>query len=82
MLALIGGVRVGSCGFLTPFFDGGTCSTPGPGALGRWALWWAWFVIWVLIASALLVAEERHLAKAASADASPVAPMTGTEGAL
>ena len=67
-------------GFLTPFFDSGTLNA-STGVLGLW-LWWAWFVIWVLIASALLVAEERRLAKAASADASPVAPMTGTEGAL
>jgi magnesium-transporting ATPase (P-type) len=66
-------------GFLTPFFDAGALNA-ATGVLGLW-LWWAWFVVWLLVASVLLVAAEREMVKTA-ADAPLAPPMTGTERAL
>lgn len=51
---------------------------PATGALGLWA-WWTAFVVWVLLASVVLIGQERRQAKTAV----PVPPTEATaQGAV
>ncbi|TFE53181.1 hypothetical protein E3E14_10025 [Streptomyces sp. ICN441] len=64
--------------FISPFWVSGALN-PATGALGLWA-WWAAFVIWVLLASLVLVFEQRHRVEG-PARTGPVPAGPAVEGA-
>lgn len=66
--------------FWTPFFDSGAFNA-ATGALGLWT-WYAAFVVWVFLASVMLIVRQRRPAMKAAA-APPAEPrMTGTGGGV
>lgn len=75
-LALIAAV-LSVLAFISPFWVSGVLN-PATGALGLWA-WWAAFVVWVLLASLVLIFKQRRQARA-QADTGPVPAGPTVEG--